>query len=98
MSRDLESMLDTALTIQKRTAERIGVTEGALRTYQACVRYGHGEYFLRAGRWRRGASLTVRNLAGAPHSATAILERLARIIISPKLIASLRSLGWLTIS
>ena len=77
-------MLDTALTIQKRTAERIGVTEGALRTYQACVRYGHGEYFLRAGRWRRGASLTVGNLAGAPHSATAILERLARIIIPPQ--------------
>jgi glycosyltransferase involved in cell wall biosynthesis len=92
-SRDLDAMLYTALAVQRRVAERIGVPERALRRYRACVRYGYGEYFLRAGRWRRGTALTMRNMAGAPRSTSAIIERVARIVISPKAVAALRSAG-----
>jgi alpha-1,3-rhamnosyltransferase len=85
-SRDLESMLETSLTVQRRVAERIGLSDGALRRYRKCVRYSYGEYFLRTGAWRRGMSLTAHNLAGAPRSPSAVLERLARVVISSRLV------------
>jgi alpha-1,3-rhamnosyltransferase len=90
-SKDLEVMLEAALTAQVRVARRLGVSPTALRHYQRCVRYSYGEYFLRAGRWRRGVSLTIGNLSGAPSSASAIVERGARLALPSVLVQRVAS-------
>ncbi|MDQ6675145.1 MAG: glycosyltransferase family 2 protein [Chloroflexota bacterium] len=78
-SRKLESMLDEALATQRRIAQRLGLSPGDLAACEAGVRYAYGEQFLRSGQWRKGVALTVANVHGAPHSATALAERVARI-------------------
>jgi alpha-1,3-rhamnosyltransferase len=84
-SKDLDTMLQTALDVQQRLAPTLGPAAKKVAHYQCCVRYTYGEYFLRrAGRanWRRGADLTLGNLSGAPRSPSALVERAARLVLA----------------